>query len=369
MNDSPPTPVKLGAFVGVFTPTVLTILGVIMFLRMGWVVSNAGLRGTLLIVVIANAITLITALSMSALATNMKGVGGAFIISRSLGLGVGGAIGILYLSRVLSVTLYAYGLAESVKIVWPGAPVQLLAAIVVVLVTVLASRSTELTLKAQLPIMGLIAAAILSLLAGVEWGTLRVPMEGQYANLYTDEQLALFAVQGVAPPPGAFGHPCVFFPAVTGVLAGVSLSGDLKDPSVAIPRGVIGAVVVGFVIYLVIPIALAHAASAEVLANPLVWTSVAAVSWLVMPGLWGAILSSAFGSILGAPRTLQALATDRLAPRMFSKLDKETGEPLAGMRISGAIALVAVLLGDLNAVASWVTIFDHVWRAEWGGVP
>ena len=128
MNDSPPTPVKLGAFVGVFTPTVLTILGVIMFLRMGWVVSNAGLRGTLLIVVIANAITLITALSMSALATNMKvGVGGAyFIISRSLGLEVGGAIGIpLYLSQVLSVTLYAYGLAESVKIVWPGAPVQL----------------------------------------------------------------------------------------------------------------------------------------------------------------------------------------------------------------------------------------------------
>jgi solute carrier family 12 (potassium/chloride transporter), member 4/6 len=361
MNNEPSNPVKLGTFVGVFTPTVLTILGVIMFLRMGWVVSNAGLRGALLIVVIANTITLITALSMSTLATNMKvGVGGAYyIISRSLGLEVGGAIGIpLYLSQVLSVTLYAFGLAESVRIVWPGAPVQLLAAMVVIGVTAVAAKSTELTLKLQLPVMLLIAAAIASLAFGVQWGEMKVPMEGTYAHLYDAEQIAAFSELGREPPSGGFWMVfAVFFPAVTGVLAGVSLSGDLEDPSVAIPRGVIASVLVGFIVYLFVPVLLAHARGPAALADPLVWTTIAAVPWLVLPGLWGAILSSAFGSILGAPRTLQALAADRLAPHQFSKVDKVTGEPLLGLRLSGGIALAAVLLGDLNAVASWVTIF------------
>lgn len=361
MSNQPTNRVKLGTFVGVFTPTVLTILGVIMFLRMGWVVANAGLWGALLIVIIANTITLITALSMSTLATNMKvGVGGAYyIISRSLGLEVGGAIGIpLYLSQVLSVTLYAFGLAESVRIVWPGAPVQVLAALVVVGVTILAAKSTELTLKLQLPVMLLIAAAIASLVLGVQWGEMKVPWQGDYAHLYDAEQIAVFSEMGKEPPQRGFWMVfAVFFPAVTGVLAGVSLSGDLEDPSVAIPRGVIASVLVGFAVYLFIPVALSYARSPAALADPLVWTSIAAVPWLVLPGLWGAILSSAFGSILGAPRTLQALAADRLAPHQFSRVDEVTGEPIVGLRLSGGIALAAVLLGDLNAVASWVTIF------------
>ena len=118
---------KLGAFLGVFTPSILTILGVIMYLRFGWVVGNAGLLGALAIVIIANAITLITALSVSAVASNMRvGVGGAYyIISRSLGLEIGAAIGLpLYLSQAFSVTLYSFGLAESLRIVWPGVPLQ-----------------------------------------------------------------------------------------------------------------------------------------------------------------------------------------------------------------------------------------------------
>jgi solute carrier family 12 (potassium/chloride transporter), member 4/6 len=343
--SGPTRPIRLGTFVGVFTPTVLTILGVIMFLRMGWVLGNAGLIGTLLIVVVANIITLITALSMSTLATNMRvGVGGAYyLISRSLGLEVGGAIGIpLYLSQVLSLTLYAFGLAETVRFVWPGAPVALIAAIVVIGVTLVAAQSTELALKAQLPIMAFIAAAIISLVMGAEWGEVRVDMFGPYASADATGFWSVFAV---------------FFPAVTGILAGVSLSGDLEDPGSSIPTGVLAAVCVGFGVYLFVPFVLATSIGGDALKEPLVWTSVASVSWLVMPGLWGAILSSAFGSILGAPRTLQALAEDRLAPHVFSQTDEDTGEPVLGLRFSGGIALLAVLLGDLNAVASWVTVF------------
>jgi solute carrier family 12 (potassium/chloride transporter), member 4/6 len=333
----------LGTFLGVFTPTLLTILGVILYMRMGWVVGNAGTWGTVGIVVLANSITLITALSMSALCTNMRvGVGGAYyIISRSLGLELGGALGIpLFLSQVLSVTLYAYGLAESLRLIWPELPVQLVAAGIVVGVVLVAARSTVLALRMQLPIMLLIIVSITSLVFGVGWGEPQVPTVGPW----TDGSFwVVFAV---------------FFPAVTGVLAGVGLSGDLRDPSKSIPRGVLLAVAAGFVVYMAMPFVLGRAADPATLRDDaLIWTKVAWVGAAVMPGLWGAILSSALGSILGAPRTLQALAADRLAPSFLGRLDPKTGEPMVALRLSGVLALIAVGLGDLNLVAAVVTMF------------
>ncbi|MEC7947390.1 MAG: Na-K-Cl cotransporter [Myxococcota bacterium] len=371
----------LGTFIGVYTPTVLTILGVILYMRMGWVVANAGVWGTVGIVLLANAITAITALSLSALATNMRvGVGGAYyIISRSLGLELGGALGIpLYLSQALSVTLYAYGLAESLRIIWPGVgglatrgltwlferhegleasglggwlhevalglsdggpPVQWVAATIVLSVVLVAARSTVLALKMQLPIMGLIAISLMSLVVGVGWGPAQVPAVGPW----TDASFwPVFAV---------------FFPAVTGVLAGVGLSGDLKDPAKSIPKGVLFAVLTGFIVYMAMPFILSRAGGPGTLSDPLLWTKVAWVGAAVMPGLWGAILSSAIGSILGAPRTLQALAQDRLAPAWIARLDPVSGEPMVALRISGLVALGAVALGDLNVVASVVSMF------------
>jgi len=335
---------RLGAFIGVFTPTTLTILGVIMYLRLGWVVGNAGLYGALAIVVFSNAITLLTSLSLSALATNMRvGVGGAyFLISRSLGLEVGGAIGIpLFLSQALSVTLYCYGLSEALLAPWPNAPVSLVAAVIIIAVGVLAARSTELTLKLQLPIMALIFASILSLVLGVKWEGSQVPAFGPWVDV------------------GFWAAFAVFFPAVTGILAGVSLSGDLKDPGRAIPRGVLAAVGLGFVVYAGVPFALAYGLDDATLRDTsrLAWTQVAWVGWLIYPGMLGAILSSAFGSVLGAPRTLQALAHDRLAPEILAEVDEVRGEPTWALRLTVAIALGAVLLGDLNAVATVLTMF------------
>ena len=126
LNESGAYPLGLGTFLGVFTPTVLTILGVIMYLRFGWVVGNAGLYPTLAIVLLANGITFVTARSLSSIATNMRvGVGGAYyVISRSLGPELGGAIGLpLFLSQAVSLTLYCYGLAEALRLVWPALPI------------------------------------------------------------------------------------------------------------------------------------------------------------------------------------------------------------------------------------------------------
>ena len=335
---------KYGTLLGVFIPSILTILGAIMYLRFGWVVGNAGIWGTMAIVGLANAITLITALSVSSLATSQRvGVGGAyFLISRSLGISMGGAIGLpLYLSQSISLTLYCYALAEGLSMIFPGAPIQLLAGVFIVAVTVSALKATELVLRSQVFIFILVLLSIVSLLMGVNW----------------DAGLAITSASYAAPDANGFWDVfAVFFPAVTGILTGLSLSGDLEEPEKAIPYGTLGAVVVGMVLYMIIPVALAHYKDVDaMLTNTLIWMEVAAFPILILPGLLAAILSSAIGSILSAPRTLQALADDGILPERVGRL--EDGEPKFAMYISGGVALLAVLLGDLNAVATVVTMF------------
>ena len=349
--------IKFGTFLGVYTPSILTILGLIMYLRFGWVVGNLGLGLTLLVVVLASSITFVTGLSASAIATNIKvGVGGEyFLISRSLGLEPGGAIGIpLYLCRTLSVTFYSFGLAESILSLWPSSwgempahYIQLLAAIIIILVTVLAGRSAALVLKSQLLIMILVAASILALVIGVLTNGVRAPeMNPTYRTA----------------PEGFWYVFAVFFPAVTGFTAGIGMSGDLKNPGKSIPKGTIGAVISGAVIYLIIPVLLSVNTiySVEQMANSedglATWTKVALLgSWVVYPAVWGAVLSSGFGSILGGPRVLQALAMDKLAPKAFSKLSRR-GQPQLATWVSGGIALIAVSLGNLNTVAQFVSV-------------
>ncbi len=349
---------RFGTFLGVYTPSVLTILGVMMYLRFGWVLGNLGLPLTLLTALVASSITFITGLSASAIATNMKvGVGGEyFMVSRSLGLELGGAIGIpLFLCRTLSLTLYAFGLAESLAPFWPAAwgaqaPVALMAAAIIVFTTAIAGRSAELSLKLQIPIMIAVGLSIAALAAGALSGGVASPeMVPHYER---------------SAPEGFWVVFAVFFPAVTGFTAGIGMSGDLKDPKRSIPRGTIAAVLTGTATYLLIMVLLAFTArvgGAELAqldpTAPPIWTRIALFgAVLIYPGMWGAILSSAFGSALGGPRVLQALALDGLAPRFMGRTSK-TGQPTIATWVTGAIALGAVLLGDLNAVGRWVTIF------------
>jgi potassium/chloride transporter 4/5/6 len=337
---------KLGTFLGVYTPTVLTILGVIMYLRFGWLVGHLGLGRILLIVLGANAITLVTTLSFSAVATNAPvGTGGAYyIISRSLGIEIGGAIGLpLFLSQAISVTLYAYGLSESLRVVWPDIPLPVATIGVIVGVSLLTYFGAEKALRTQVPLLALVGVSLVALAIGtfskLDGGTLPL-----------------------GEPSGQIGFWvgfAVFFPAVTGVMAGLGLSGDLKDASRAIPLGALLAVITGFFIYLAVPILLAAGASAEQLrSDSLVWTRIALLGpWLVFPGLWGAIFSSAVGSMLGAPRTLQALARDGLLPRFLWRKAGGKAGMLLPLLVSLAIAVAAVFLGNLNAVATVVTMF------------
>jgi len=363
-NDIPPetvdtageatSAVKFGTFLGVYTPSVLTILGLIMYLRFGWVVGNVGLGLTLLIVVLASSITCITALSASAVATNMRvGVGGEYyMISRSLGLELGGAIGIpLFLCRTLSITFYSFGLVESILVFWPATwgPLperadQLAAAVVIVIITAVSGRSASVALKLQVPIMVAVGLSLIALVWGALAGDLQAP---EWMPSYR------------TAPAGFWYVFAVFFPAVTGFTAGIGMSGDLKDSRTSIPRGTLLAVLTGTLVYLFVPVILSMSSriTPEELALPgVTWTAIAFLgAWFVYPGLWGAVLSSAFGSVLGGPRVLQALASDGLAPSFLARLSK-TGQPTTATWITGAIALTAVALGGLNTVAQFVTI-------------
>ncbi len=338
----------LGTFGGVFTPSILTILGVIMYLRFGWVVGNVGLVGALLIVTLATSITLLTGLSIAMIATDRQvRVGGAYyMISRSLGIEPGGAIGIpLYLAQALSVALYTVGFAESVNRVFPILSQQLVAIVVTVLVALLAIKSAAAAIRAQYVIMAAIGVSLVSLVLGRPIESTEVELFGA-APRHSESFWVVFAV---------------FFPAVTGIMAGVNMSGDLKDPARSIPRGTLAAIGVGYAIYMALPIILASRADAlTLIEDPLVMRRIALWGDAILIGVWGATLSSAVGSILAAPRVLQALARDRVLPGSLRFLGAGHGpadEPRTGTAVTLVVALAAVMLGDLNVIAPILTMF------------
>jgi len=341
----PEKPGGLGTFGGVFTPSILTILGVIMYLRFGWVVGNVGLLGSLLIVSLSTSITLLTGFSIAAIATDQRvRVGGAYyMISRSLGIEPGGAVGIpLYLAQGLSVALYTVGFAESVAVVFPGMSEKVVGVVTTVLVAVLVLISARVAIRAQYFIMTAIALSILSLLFGN-------PAESTTVSWWTGQEEGFWVVFAV------------FFPAVTGIMAGVNMSGDLKDPGRSIPRGTFAAIGVGYLIYMAVPFILATRATPETLTeDPLIMRRMSFWGDAILLGVWGATLSSAVGSMLGAPRVLQAMARDGVLPRALAWLGRGSGPddtPRVGTAVTLAIALVAVYLGNLNIIAPILTMF------------
>ncbi|MBP0001299.1 MAG: Na-K-Cl cotransporter [Cyanobacteria bacterium SID2] len=346
--QSSESPSGLGTFGGVYTPSILTILGVIMYLRFGWVIGNVGWGGALAIVTLSTSITFLTGLSISSISTDrVVRVGGAYyMISRSLGIETGGAVGIpLYFAQAISVALYTIGFAESLVRTFPvlSNAQTAIALITTIVVAALAIKSANLAIRAQYFIMAAIALSLLSFAFGRSIAPSDVPT---WPSSSGESFWSVFAV---------------FFPAVTGIMAGVNMSGDLRDPSKSIPVGTLAAIGTGYVIYMVLPLFLAQRADiASLLDNPLVMRDIALWGDAILLGVWGATLSSALGSILGAPRVLQALARDGVLPRSLRWLGRGSGagdEPRLGTLVTLGVAVAAVCLGDLNLIAPVLTMF------------
>ncbi|MEX1368462.1 MAG: AAA family ATPase [Nannocystaceae bacterium] len=342
---------KFGTFGGVFTPSVLTILGVIMYLRLPWVVGNSGLWTALGIIIVAHVISITTGLSISSIATDKNvGAGGPYyIVSRSLGLPIGGTLGLaLFVGLSFSISLYVIGFCESM-LSFSGLEVsptnlRIAGTITIVSVTAITFISTAFAIKTQYFILGAIGLSLLS----IALGFLGADVAPAPAEVMTE------------PPSGApsmgllFG---IFFPAVTGFTAGVNMSGDLKDAKRSIPSGTLAAIGVGLVVYVALAVFLAIRVDPSALRDdPDVLTNIALVPALVTAGVWGATLSSALGSILGAPRILQALSVDRITPRLFAKGVGKTNEPRNALLLAFAIGEGGILIAELDIIARVVSM-------------
>lgn len=345
---------KYGTFGGVFVPTLLTILGVILFLRQGWVIGNAGLLGGWLIITIAFIIVSFTALSMSCITTNIRiKAGGAYsIISQSLGLEVGGSVGVpLYLAQTFAITMYIFGFREGWLYIFPGHYAIIVDIVVFGFLFVVAYLSAKLAFKIQYLILAVIIGALASVAGSVFTGALEYPIQwwGDFQGAPENN------FQGVS----FWVVFAVLFPAATGIMAGANMSGELKNPKKSIPIGTIAAIVICYVIYMAAGYWFARVAPVdELLSNYNVMIDYALWSPAVLGGLLGATFSSALASIVGAPRILQALGEHRIFPSgaLFSKL-AEDGEPRNAIMLTGAIVLFTLMLRDLNTIAPLITMF------------
>lgn len=401
----------------VFFTAIATILGAIMFLRFGFAVGNVSLIGTVAIVLIGHAVTIPTSMAIAEIATNQKVEGGGeyYIISRSFGLVIGSSIGIaLYLSQAISVAFYIIAFSEAFTtlfdwitntfvlpewVVWLLQQKQTVSIpALIALTAIVLIKGADLGVKTLYIVVTTLILSLAAFFLGTTEYARTTPVDpfvhvGNYdpsgagasetspgADLLDDlrnrEQPEIRQNdnppsqnrQNDTQPVGFFTVFAIIFPAFTGMTAGVGLSGDLRNPSKSIPLGTLSATITGMIVYMFIGYKLADSAPPDVLADTsrLVMAEIAFQGWWIIPlGLAAATISSAIGSILVAPRTLQAIARDRVLPTTginywLSRGKGKSDEPYNATIITILLAFFFIMLGGLDAVAAIISMFFMV---------
>ncbi len=336
---------RFGAFYGVFVPTFLSIVGVILFLRLGYIIGGAGILGAIAIIILTVSVTLATALSLSSIASNIRiGSGGAYsIVTKTLGLEIGGSIGVpLYLAQAFSVALYVFGFAEAWKFVFPNHSMTVVALITFALLFLITVIKTDFAVKVQVGVFILICLALAVIFAGgfLEPTELSVPLvTGEGPSFWT-----LFAI---------------FFPAGTGLMSGIGMSGELTDPKKQIPKGILYGLGATTIIYLAVAVLISYSATpAQLLDDTLILANMSFLPELVALGILAATFSSALTMLMAAPRILQAMGNKKILPksRFFGKISKG-GEPRNAVFATCLIIIPLLFLGNLDSVAQVLTMF------------
>lgn len=347
----------------VFLTALSTILGAILFLRFGWAVGQVGFFGVLGIIILGHIVTIPTAFAVAEIATNQRVQGGGayYIISRSFGMNIGGAIGIaLYLSQAISVAFYVIAFGEAFEPLidwiystygfiipdrrWITLPTMALLSLMILL------KGANIGMKA----LYFVVAILLTSLAMFFMGDSPIKPPEINFHAHIPEHLDFFFVF------------TIIFPAFTGLAAGLGLSGDLKDPKKSIPRGTLWATVVGMLVYVAVAYKFAVSASPEdLVGDQLLMRKIAVWGPIIPVGLAAASLSSALGSIMVAPRTLQAIGFDNIFPQnslnnWFAKGKQKDNEPVNGSLVTIIIAFVFVFFGDVDFVAQIISMFFMV---------
>ncbi len=332
-------------FRGVFVPTFLSIIGVILFLRLGFILGSTGLTGTLFIILLSVSVTLATGLSLSSIASNIRiGAGGAYsIINKTLGLEIGGSIGIpLYMAQAFSVALYIFGFSETWQLFFPNHSIQFISIIAFIFIFALTFASTKLAVKFQVLVLAVILSALTVIFGGgwISELSLQVPVNiPENINFWT-----MFAI---------------FFPAVTGLMAGIGMSGELTDPKRQIPKGILWGLGTSTVIYLAVTFLLAYTTPvSELLENTFILVDISLAPLLVAVGILAATLSSALTVMIAAPRVMEALAQSGVLPvSKFLIAKKGEEEPRNAILITGLIIFPVIMVGSLDSIAQILTMF------------
>ncbi|KAM9607681.1 solute carrier family 12 member 3 isoform 5-T5 [Trichechus inunguis] len=403
-------PVRFGWIKGVMIRCMLNIWGVILYLRLPWITAQAGIVLTWIIILLSVMVTSITGLSISAISTNgkVKSGGTYFLISRSLGPELGGSIGLIFaFANAVAVAMHTVGFAETVRdllqeygspIVDPTNDIRIIGVVTVTLLLAISLAGMEWESKAQVLFFFIIMVSFANYLVG----TLIPPSEDKASKGFFSYRGDIF-VQNLVPDwrgmDGTFfGMFSIFFPSATGILAGANISGDLKDPEVAIPKGTLMAIFWTTISYLAISATIGSCVvrdasgslndtvtpgmgTCEGLACGYGWNFTECSQWhscryglinyyqtmsmvsgfapLITAGIFGATLSSALACLVSAAKVFQCLCEDRLYPLIsfFGKGYGKNKEPVRSYLLAYAIAVAFIIIAELNTIAPIISNF------------
>ncbi|XP_058058026.1 bumetanide-sensitive sodium-(potassium)-chloride cotransporter-like [Anopheles bellator] len=401
--DEEPKPaghvIRLGWVQGVLIPCLLNIWGVMLFLRLSWVVGEAGIIQTLVIIALSYTVCVMTTLSLSALCTNgqIKSGGLYYIISRSLGAEFGASVGIVFaFANSVNAAMNTIGFCSSLndllksldtKIVDGGVnDIRIVGSFMLLLMIIICAVGMDWEVKAQNFLLVLIVVAIGNFIIGAIIGpgdsgeSIGKGFLGLSASLMAANLGSGFTVtNGVQQ--NFFSVFAIFFPSVTGIQSGANICGDLRDPAVAIPKGTLWACLISATSYVLFSLMAAGAAVREASGNVsdlvgvnfdicssgnctygllndyTVMQLISLTSAITYAGCWAATLSTALTNILSVPRLIQALGIDRIYPGLifFSKGYGKHGEPYRGYGLVFLVSLIFIIIADLDAIASLIT--------------
>ncbi|KAL2100220.1 hypothetical protein ACEWY4_004614 [Coilia grayii] len=402
--------VKFGWIKGVLVRCMLNIWGVMLFIRMTWIVGQAGIVYSCIIVAMATVVTTITGVSTSAIATNgfVRGGGAYYLISRSLGPEFGGSIGLIFaFANAVAVAMYVVGFAETVveliesfgtNMLDTVNDVRIIGVITVIILLGISVAGMEWEAKAQIFLLVILCTAIVNYFIG---SFITVESKKPYGFFGYDGTIMLENMGPDFRGETFFSVFSIFFPAATGILAGANISGDLADPQKSIPRGTLLAILITGVVYLGVAISTGACIARDApgpgitlnmstgyanctdyscfdyssckpslgmkestckfgLHNDMqVMSTVAGFSPLITAGIFSATLSSALASLVSAPKVFQALCKDNIYPGIgwFGKGFGKNNEPLRGYILTFFIALAFILIAELNAIAPIISNF------------
>nr|XP_015820774.2 solute carrier family 12 member 3 [Nothobranchius furzeri] len=411
-KEPPSEPTRFGWIQGVMIRCMLNIWGVILYLRLPWITAQAGIGMTWVIILLSASITGITGLSTSAIATNgkVKGGGTYFLISRSLGPELGGSIGLIFaFANAVAVAMHTVGFAETVTdlmsengavMVDKTNDIRIIGVITVTCLLGISMAGMAWESKAQVMFFLLIMVSFASYIVG----TIMPASIEKQAKGFFGYRADIFATNFVpnwrGPEGSFFGMFSIFFPSATGILAGANISGDLKNPTVAIPRGTLMAIFWTTISYIIISATigscvvrdasgsindtLAASSSADActgISCDYGWdfsecinnntcaygisnyyqslSMVSAFAPLITAGIFGATLSSALACLVSAPKVFQCLCQDHLYPLIgfFGKGYGKNNEPLRGFLLTYIIAACFILIAELNTIAPIISNF------------